>query len=301
MNRINCFIKAGFSKTRVLPIFVLLAVVPAVAGCQAGKTEKPTVASAPSKPAPINSDVLDYVDRSIQAGKLDEAKSVLEQLMVMDPKHGRVRLLAAELHLATGAKRIAAQLFSELTDTPELAARAYQGMGITFLLEGERDKAYGALTRSVGIDPTNWRAWNGLGFYHDTLAKWDQAIESYTKALAANPNSAIIHSNRGYSRILRGDVDAALPDLIRAVELDPRLEIARINLRIALAWKGRYREAMLGVEERDLGAAFNNVGFVALMRGDRGAAETYFNQAMKSDAIFNETAWRNLDYLKKTE
>ncbi len=298
MNRISCFKRTGCSRTRVLRILFLFAVSPVVIACQAGNSERPTIAADQSKRPPINPAVLDHVDRSIQAGKYDEAKSILEQIMVTDPKHERISLLLAELQLAMGARKSAARKFSELTGTPELAARAHQGMGIAYLLEGERDRAFEALTKSVEIDPTNWRAWNGLGFYHDSLGQWDQANRSYTKALSLNADSAIVFSNRGYSRILSGDVDAAMPDLIKAVELDPRLEVARINLRIALAWKGRYREALLGVDERELGTVFNNVGFVALMRGDRGSAETYFHEAMKSDATFNETAWRNLDYLK---
>ncbi len=279
-------------------MFILLATVSVVVGCQASDSRKPTVAVDQAKPANINPALLDYADRSIQAGKHDEAKSILEQMMVVDPKHARVRLLVAELQLATGAKRAALQIFSQLTRIPELAARAYQGMGIVHLLEGRGDKGFRALTESVEIDPGHWRAWNALGFYHDSKGRWEKANQSYTKALSANPHSAIVYSNRGYSRILSGNVDDALLDLVKAVELDPELEIARINLRIALAWKGRYREALLGVEEREKGTAFNNVGFIALMRGDRDTAEIYFREAMKLDATFNETAWRNLGYLK---
>lgn len=297
MNRYSCFEKAKCATKRVRLVFFMLAVVPVIVGCQAGNSEKPTVAAQQPKRVPINPAVLDYVDRSIQAGRHEEAKSILEQLMVREPQHGRARLLLAELQLATGAKKSAARMFSELTGAPELAARAYQGMGIAYLLQGERDKGAEALTKSVEIDPTNWRAWNGLGFHHDSLEQWELADRSYTKALSVNPDSAIVYSNRGYSRILRGDVDAALPDLVKAVDLDPGLEIARINLRIALAWKGRYREALLGVRDRKMGSAFNNVGYVALMRGDRETAETYLREAMKLDATFNETAWRNLGYL----
>ena len=298
MNHVSCFDAARRSWTGMLRILFLFAVGSVIVGCQAGNSEKPTVAVDKPKQAPINPAVLDHIDHSIQAGKLDEANSLLEQILVMDSEHRRVRLLVAELQLAMGERQSAIHMFSELTGTPELAARAHQGMGIAYLLEGERDRAFEALTKSLEIDPTNWRAWNGLGFYHDSLGQWDQANRSYTKALSLNADSAIVFSNRGYSRILSGDVDGAMPDLIKAVELDPRLEVARINLRIALAWKGRYREALLGVKERELGTVFNNVGFVALMRGDRGSAETYFHEAMKSDATFNETAWRNLDYLK---
>jgi Flp pilus assembly protein TadD len=301
MNLITSLKKFYLVKRPARVILVLAASLSLTVACETHTSGNQPVTSVPSKAVAINPTILDYVDRSIQQGRHKEATSILEQLLVSHPNHGRTRLLLAELRLATGYKRAAAQIFSELTEIPEFAARAYQGVGIAYLMAGERALAVGALQKSVEIDPKSWRAWNGLGFHHDSLGEWKEAHRSYTNALSAMPNSAILYSNRGYSQILSGDVDAALPDLFKAVGLDPKLTVAQINLRIALAWKGRYREALLGVDEGKLGTAFNNIGFVALMRGDRASAETYFREAMRREAAFNETASRNLDYLKNTE
>src|SRR3546814_16264025 len=55
--------------------------------------------------------------------------------------------------------------------------------------------------------------------------------------------------------------------------------------------------SLLGVSRKNAGRAFNNIGFVALLRGDLPAAESYLLRSMEADAHFNKIANRNLEYL----
>jgi Tfp pilus assembly protein PilF len=80
--------------------------------------------------------------------------------------------------------------------------------------------------------------------------------------------------------------------------LDPKLTAARENLRLAFAWTGQYERALVGVSRKDIGRAFNNIGFVALLRGDLPAAESYLLRSMEADASFNKVANKNLEYLR---
>ena len=50
-------------------------------------------------------------------------------------------------------------------------------------------------------------------------------------------------------------------------------------------------------DDIDLAMALNNVGYIALLRGDYDHAEAYFTRAMEVDPTFNEIAWRNLKLL----
>ena len=72
----------------------------------------------------------------------------------------------------------------------------------------------------------------------------------------------------------------------------------QVNLRLALAWSGRYAHAMTGATDEDISKVLNNVGYVALLRGDFDNAEAYLLRAMEADPSFNKVAWRNLAYLR---
>ena len=150
-------------------------------------------------------------------------------------------------------------------------------------------------------DPDLWRAWNALGSHYDSLGQWEAATESYDRALAANPNSEFVYNNRGYSKLMQSQWDEAVEDLSRAVLIDPDFELARSNLRLTLAWKGRYASAVSGASEKEMSSVLNNVGFVAILRGDYANAETYLLRAMEADSSYNETASKNLTYLKSMQ
>ncbi len=70
------------------------------------------------------------------------------------------------------------------------------------------------------------------------------------------------------------------------------------NLRLALAWDGEYALALAGAEDGGLARALNNVGYVALLRGDQDNAESLFLRAIETDPAFNTIAARNFSYLR---
>lgn len=99
--------------------------------------------------------------------------------------------------------------------------------------------------------------------------------------------------------LMQGRVDAALADLGAALRHDPALRPARENMRLALAWDGQYTLALAGAEDDDLARALNNVGYVALLRGDHDKAEALLLRAIEADPAYNAVATRNLAYLMR--
>jgi Flp pilus assembly protein TadD len=158
-------------------------------------------------------------------------------------------------------------------------------------------EAHAVLHQVATSDPTLWRAWNALAQTFDSAREWEQARASYEQALWAAPDAARIHNNLGVSLLRAGAAAAAIDQFGKALELAPGLAIAQTNLRLALAFEGRYLEALAGVPERSLPEALNNVGYIALVRGDHARAEAYFLRALEASPSFFEPAWRNLQYL----
>lgn len=81
------------------------------------------------------------------------------------------------------------------------------------LLEA-RLKARGAKTTAAGFIK------QGQDFYDQT--KYSEAIAAYTKAIAADANSAEAYAGRGNARRAAKDVAGALADFSQAIQLDPR-------------------------------------------------------------------------------
>ena len=253
---------------------------------------------ADSEAASLSPEAIELVRTALAENRLKDAELLSDRLILTNPRNLEARLLRGEVLLAKGKPNRAMAIFSGLQDLPEVSARARQGLGIAMLLTDTPEPAFDHLKAAVDADPTLWRAWNALGSYYDTQEAWAEAIEAYESALAERPNDATILNNRGFSYFMQGRVDEAIVDLERALRLDPELTPARYNLRLAHAWSGRYVRALTGVTDKELPRVLNNIGYVAMLRGDLENAEAYLMRAMEADPTFNETAWQNLARLR---
>jgi Flp pilus assembly protein TadD len=164
---------------------------------------------------------------------------------------------------------------------------------------GDHTGSVNVLKEALAKDVTLWRAWNALGRALDIQGKRDEARAHYDRALALQPDTAAVLNNRGVSHLLAGRYSDAEKDLRKAYALDRTLERAQGNLRLALAWQGRYAEALAGVRRIDAPVALNNIGYIAMKRGDLNHAEAYFAQAMQMSPAFYDKADRNLKFLQE--
>lgn len=247
---------------------------------------------------PLPDNAVELTQRALDEGRFEDAEKMLERVLRAEPESGDARLILGELFLAEGRSSQAFGVFKQLAETPQFAARAHQGAGIAALRSDDPERALDHLKQAVALDPDLWRAWNALGSYYDSERLWAEADEAYESALAVAPDEAIVYNNHGFSLFSQGRLEESIAVLQQALQIDPDLEPTKANLRMALAWSGRYVHAMSGADDRDMPRVLNNIGYIALMRGDLENAEAYLLRAMEADPSFNEVAWRNLTYLR---
>ena len=241
---------------------------------------------------------LDLAARAISEDRIDDARQILDRILVSEPEHSEARLLLAEAQLAGGDVPGAITRFQELVEVEEVRLRALQGRGISLLLIGDGETGARSLLAAVAEAPDLWRSWNALGAHYDGKQDWAAAEDAYDRALAARQDSALIYNNRGYHHLLRRQVRSAIADFTRALELSPQFKAAELNLRIALAWDGRYESAVAGVQDAEMPEALNNAGYIATLRGDFVDAESLLLRSIEADYGFNRTARRNYHYLE---
>ncbi len=284
-------------------VAVAAAVLVALAGCETlsqDQIEPDEVAALPIV-EPAAPGTLALAERALAESRHKDAGRLIERVLLAEPENWEARLLFAELHLASGNPGRAEPIFESLIGQADVDGRALQGHGIASTLQGNLDRGRESLQRAVAQNSGLWRAWNALGYHHDSNRDWAAAAASYGKALEGNPDSALIYNNRGFSMLMQRRLKKAVADFNRALRMNPELEVARENLRLALAWQGKYVHAMAGASDRDMARILNNIGFIAVMRGDYGNAEAYLLRAMEVDPRYNETAARNLTYLKQVQ
>ncbi len=288
---------SGLSRTRNLVMVTVLAAI--ATGC--ATTDQAVVKTPPAtqiaKPV-LDPRVLEFAKKAVADGRYADARTILQRVFLAEAENIQAKLLAAEVTLATGKAEHAEALFDAIASDPAVEARALQGKGLALIKLGESEKGIEVLQQAVKKNSGLWRGWNALAYQYDIEGQWQKSTKAYDQAINGSPKTAFLYNNRGFSRLLQKNTDAAIKDLRTAVRLDPKLKVARHNLRLALAWKGQYDRAMLGVVKDQQGTALNNVGFVALLRGDFPTAEAYFLRALEADAAYHQIAHKNLSYLR---
>lgn len=274
------------------PLFAALAVAISLSACSAAPVEPPV--TKPQKTTEIPPEMLRLAEMALEDGQPGEARQQYMRLSAMDPDNPWVRLGMAESLLALNDVASARDRFDDLQSVAAVRARALQGKGLALMRQNRRDDALAVLTAATEADTTLWRAWNGIGGLHDLGRRFDLATAAYERALGLRPDSAVIRNNMGYSLLLQAKPKEAARLLTEALQHDPRLEAAHANLRLALAMQGRYGDARAGLTKDRQATALNNIGFVALSRGDLDDAEAFLVQAIEASPSYHDRAAANL-------
>ena len=168
-------------------------------------------------------------------------------------------------------------------------AMAWAALGAAYCLKGQflslRNIVIEALNftrKAIGLDPENVLAHEWLGSGLNYLGEVDPAIEAFRTAVRIDPDYASGHAGLGRALWLgRGDVSGGIASLERAVELDPNLGYAFLQLaflhtiagdydaaeaaaRRAVELQERYASGTLGLR---LVGARSRLGYIYYLRG----------------------------------
>jgi Tfp pilus assembly protein PilF len=235
---------------------------------------------------------------ALDAGDFDSARDNYTQILTIDSQNAQARFGLGEVFLGLHQPDDALDAFKSVAAEKGLEAQARQGMGICYLMLQKPNDAAKNLIDAVKMDPSLWRAWNALGELYDSRRDWPQARQSYEAALKSNPRSEVVQNNLGVSLLMQGKYQEAAPHFIDALKTKPNFEKAKMNLRLVLAWQGKYAEARAGVPLEERPIVLNNIGYIAILRGDYDTAESYLNQAINASPSYFAPAQQNLNYLE---
>lgn len=233
-------------------------------------------------------------DEAARRGNFHAALSLYAQVLSETPT-AQVWFKAGAAHFRLGNAREATYAFAQSIELDPLNAEAHERIGLLYVTKHEIVPARNHLERAVALDSNRWRSHNGLGVLADLEHDYVSAKVHYGAALEVQPHSAMLRNNIGYSRYLTGDLEGSASDFIQALTLDSEYVPARRNLGLLYARQGSYTAAveMLATVMGEP-AAYNDVGYVALLSEDYATAERLLAEAMERSPTYHEVAARNL-------
>ncbi len=173
-----------------------------------------------------------------QAGRLDQAVQIYQQVLAADPRH------AGAMHL----------------------------LGLAELQAGRAESAVSWIRRAIELDGGQAAFHANLGEAHRSVGRYDEARACYLQALRLNPQLAEAHCNLGIALEQQGERAEAVAHFARAAAIKPEYAVAQRRLGVALQLLGRPDEAAVALgraielNARDLEARFVLAGMLQAQR-----------------------------------
>ena len=257
-------------------------------------------------------------------GRYDEAAQTLAAALALPPDYlpSRQRLPArlklADSRLAAGQFEAARKLYAEVVHEDPSSAEAYYGLGRVQAAQGDTKAAAVSLETACRLFPQYGAAHYALALAYRKLGKAKKAEEHFTQykanvttvPFAVDPlRAAVQQLDRGPLALVRrgidleqaGDLQGAIREHLKALEIDPKGAQAHINLIQLYARTGDYEKAEQEYQAAvslnpNLADCYYNYGVMMFHLRKFPEAEKAFRQAIEINP-YNAEAHNNLGAL----
>lgn len=235
-------------------------------------------------------------DSLLAEGKQDEALYEYVKAADRDNKSYTALYKIGDIHAKRGNEALAIKAYKMALDINPDNGEANEGLGLLLLNKREYDKAQYHLKKAEESGAViSWKVYDSLGVISDLKQDYKQAITYYEKALALEPQMALILNNIGYSHYMSEDWESAEKYYRKAVLNDKSFARAWRNLGLLYTRKAEYDEAISAFTQvEDLPEAYNDIGFICMLNGKYEISQAFFKRAIKLAPRYYETANINL-------
>lgn len=239
---------------------------------------------------------------AVQQGKCTAALDDYRKLLRLVPDDIAALLAVGECRLALGDAARALAAFEEVLRREPESIDAQEGRALARLGLGRHAEAGAGFNGVLTREPARWRSLNGLGLLADLANDRDAAKKWYEKAIDLNPDEATLWNNYGWSRVMAQDYVEAERLLDEAYARKPTSRRIAGNLSVAIAWRGDYERALrIAMRLSEEHVAYNDIGYIAMLRGDNETAISFFQKAIDKAPSWFERAATNLERARKAE
>lgn len=264
-----------------------------------------------------------YLARTqLEQGKNAVAVNNLRKALELDPSYTPARLKLAEALLAAGDLLQSEAEYRRVLDRAPGSIHAHYGLGRVLAAKGDFAAAAASLAKACELNPRFGAAHYALGQAYGRLGDAEKSrahLELSERSQSLQPPlddpwmAAVYGLKRSAHDLLRegrelaekGRLDEAIATHLRALEGDPRLTQAHVNLISLYGRLGKLDEALKHYQaalklNADLADCHYNYGVLMFEAGRRGEAKLAFSRALKINPHYAE-ARHNLGYLLEEE
>jgi Tfp pilus assembly protein PilF len=186
-----------------------------------------------------------------QLGRLDEAEKEYQTALRFDPDYMKVHVNMASLSMSKSKLDEARKYYDRAIQLDPSSGEVRSGYA--YLLErlGRPDEARAEYENAIRFTPKKSaaRLFYTYGAFLDKRGELDAAIAQYQRALEVDPNLADAHSELATAFFTKGDSQKAEAHYLEAARLDPKRADVHSNLGSLLLREGKTSQAIIQYEE----------------------------------------------------
>jgi tetratricopeptide (TPR) repeat protein len=186
--------------------------------------------------------VLDAQNETVQA------RAELEKALALAPGNETYRINLVTFYLKSGLVEDAERTLQPLlTSSP--SADVYQALGYIRIKQRQERESIPLLKKAVTLDPKRLDAWYWVGFAHQSLGEYGEALACYEEVLKRDGQHFRSHLQMGKIYLVRGMSAQALTELSLASQLCPHSSAAYRYLSEAQSAAGESDAALASAKE----------------------------------------------------
>jgi Tfp pilus assembly protein PilF len=199
-------------------------------------------------------DLMQSATRFHQAGQLDRAERLYQQILSIRPGHADAVHLLGVIACQRGQFDRGLELISRAIVASPRQSAYHNSLGIALRGGGwglnRLPEAIAAHRRAVELDPDNLEALNNLAIALDRVDQHAESLAHFDRLIGARGNVAQMHANRGNAQLNANQLESAIASYRRAIELQSDFPVARAKLSVALLSAGQFAEGWAESEWR---------------------------------------------------
>jgi len=252
-------------------------------------------------PVTSEAEALAKATQALQQGDVDKTLFFYVRALQFQPENVELLAQIGDIQMQRKNHTLASRAFLSALEYDPTHARSHEGLGLIYVAEGMHEQAVVELKSAVAYNDQLWRAHNALGIYEDKAGDFAAAQLHYDKALSINPDATDVLNNRGYSKLLAGNMDGATLDFYEAAQ-NRNFPLAWANLGKLYAAQGQYSDAITTFKHVMSEAhALNNTAYAAIENGDITQAKLFLNKAIRLSPTYFPAAEENLSLIAQRE